>query len=806
MIPELLSPAGNRQCILSAVHNGADAVYLGGKLFNARHYASNFDDYELENIIDLAHERNVKIYLTLNTLLNNDELSPALEYANKAYSMGVDAVIVQDLGFSKILKEQIPDIPLHASTQMTIYNKEGVDILLKNSFDRVVLSRELSIKEISHIKKATSAQLEIFIHGSLCVCYSGQCLFSAAVGNFGNQNSNTRSGNKGTCAQPCRLKYKLASAKNKYSDPYSIIDEGYLFSTRDICSIEFLKDLIQTGVDSFKIEGRMKSPEYVGAVTSKYRKAIDFLAGTSDSDITPKDKEELLQIFNRGGFSKGYFYGKTPAPASGIIYKDSPKNMGTPLGTLVSFDSSSQSVTVKLKNTIQIGDGIEIITMNHRANPAVTKTGDEKYPGGIVTGITVNNNLVKEASPGQIVKLTRIPDLKNFKLTQGLPVIKTSSKSLNKNISQTFDEKANIKKIPINVKIVFNNNTPVALTLFSLFHNISCTVTSDIVPQTAQNNGILRERIISQLTKTDIYPFYINSVDDSFEEGLFIPISELNNLRRSAFNDLLSKIKSSHKHELTATSPTLFNTAYCAAPVISSPSLSVFFDNINILTALPEKVIKLTDTVILPVKYFSEENENKLCNLKKLNIPILARIPPVYKDGEINTQKFQSEYIDGFLIGNIGSINIFQKYNKPLFGDIGLNVCNIETVKKLYSLGLSRVTLSPEISNNTRISHFPHAEILVYGNFPIMNSEYCPVQCIDRCGNKTKNFIIDKMGEKYPVLCDNITCRPEILTSGPRNLINSLSTFKQKGFEHFKINFYNESLHEAEKIICQIKK
>ena len=255
---ELLAPAGSYDAFIAATENGADAVYLGGKLFNARANASNFDNDELKKIVEYAHLRNVKIYVTMNTLLTNNELNEALDFAYDLYNMGIDAVIVQDLGLAKVLHERIPLLHLHASTQMTIYNLAGVKKLEELGFTRVVLARELSLDEIKYICDNTNLEIEVFVHGALCISYSGQCLMSSMIGD--------RSGNRGKCAQPCRLPYTLL----KNGTP---LKSGYLLSPKDLCTIDYFSKL--PNITSLKIEGRMKSPEYVATVVSTYRKAID---------------------------------------------------------------------------------------------------------------------------------------------------------------------------------------------------------------------------------------------------------------------------------------------------------------------------------------------------------------------------------------------------------------------------------------------------------------------------------------------------------------------------------------------------
>lgn len=283
---------GNFECLVAAVQNGANAVYLGSSNFNARASANNFDLEELSKAILYAKLRNVDVHLALNTLVNNYEIQQAMNLAKNAYELGVDAIIVQDLGIGTNLIKAFPDLQIHASTQMTTYNLEGVNKLKELGYKRAVLSRELSLNEISYICQNTDIDIEVFVHGALCVCYSGQCLMSSTIG--------ARSGNRGKCAQPCRLPYTLIN-NNKN------ITNGYLLSPKDICTIDFIPDLINAGVKSFKIEGRLKSPEYVAIATQIYRKYIDLALSNSPYIVEEADKIKLMQVFNRGGFSARLF-------------------------------------------------------------------------------------------------------------------------------------------------------------------------------------------------------------------------------------------------------------------------------------------------------------------------------------------------------------------------------------------------------------------------------------------------------------------------------------------------------------------
>ena len=310
---ELLSPVGDFECLKAAVQNGADAVYFGAGSFSARAFATNFDDDALKEAITYAKVRGVKTNLTLNTLIKNAEMNDAIKLAEKAYNYGIDAIIVQDLGLARYLIKNFPGLAVHASTQISVHNLEGVLELQKLGFSRVVLSRELSLQEIEHICKNSNVEIEVFTHGALCISYSGQCLFSSMVGG--------RSGNRGKCAQPCRLPYELLSCSSALSNlstlqgtPVSAspeiltsLDKGYLLSPRDLCGLDYLPELVDAGVTCLKIEGRMKTPEYVATVTRIYRKYLD-LAQSNESEYktNPQDKTELLQAFNRGGFSSGH--------------------------------------------------------------------------------------------------------------------------------------------------------------------------------------------------------------------------------------------------------------------------------------------------------------------------------------------------------------------------------------------------------------------------------------------------------------------------------------------------------------------
>ena len=321
-LPELLAPVGGWKQLEAAANNGADAVYMGGSLFNARINAENFTEASLADAIGYAHERGVRVYITFNTLVKDSELARAFRYACYLYEVGADALILQDTGLARLIHKYLPDFPLHLSTQGTVYNEQALDLVQQMGFRRIVPARELSLEEIRRMCASTSLEVEVFVHGALCMCYSGQCQMSRAFGGGG------RSGNRGLCAQPCRLPYTDDKGRT-----------GYFLSPKDLCTLQLMPQLIQAGVDSFKIEGRRKSPEYVAVTTAIYRKYLDLALGAGESIgadawkalINPEDMQKLKRSFNRGGFTTGYLEGN---PGRKILSGESPKNQGVYVGVV----------------------------------------------------------------------------------------------------------------------------------------------------------------------------------------------------------------------------------------------------------------------------------------------------------------------------------------------------------------------------------------------------------------------------------------------------------------------------------------
>ena len=504
--PELLAPAGGMEALVAAVENGADAVYLGARAFSARGYASNFSDKELEEAIDYAHLRGVKVYVTVNTLLKEGEVEDALELLSCLRGMGADAVIVQDLGLISLAGKYLPDLPLHASTQMTLHNSEGVELVKKLGIERVVLSRESSLEEIKRIKEKTGTEIEVFIHGALCISYSGQCLLSSLIGG--------RSGNRGYCAQPCRKKYRL------YCEGKHIRTSGnYLLSPKDLNTISGLGALIEAGIESFKIEGRMKRPEYVAGVVRIYRRLIDrYIENPSGYSVSEEEQETLTQLFNRG-FTQGYFFEN---PRWELMSRENPHNRGIPAGTVVGYDRISSRIRVKLSRSLRLGDGIMV-------ENAETSPEDK---GKIISSMYTGKGPVYSAGKGDVIEIPF-----DSKAPPGSTVYRTHDKKLMDSLKKESESGSLRPKIPVSITSTVASGKPVRLEIKDRDSNI-VTIESEYLVETAEKQPTSKAQIEKQLSKLGNTLFEAAELHVATEGDIFIPMGQLNELRTKAIQQL----------------------------------------------------------------------------------------------------------------------------------------------------------------------------------------------------------------------------------------------------------------------------
>ena len=786
---ELLSPVGDFECLKAAVQNGANSVYFGSDTFSARAFASNFNINELEKAIQYAKIRGVKTHLTLNTLVTDTEFESAMNVAKKAYEFGIDAIIVQDLGLAMALMRAFPDLPIHASTQMTVHNLNGALKLQELGFRRVVLARELSVNEIAYICKNTNIEIETFIHGALCISYSGQCLFSSMLGG--------RSGNRGKCAGPCRLPFELLE-NNK------TINSGYLLSTRDLCGLEFIPDLIEAGVKSFKIEGRMKSPEYVATVTKIYRKYIDLALSDNEYVIDEDDKKELLQVFNRGMSSSGHLGNEANR---NLVFKEKPNNMGLFLGKVQKYNTKKGYIAVKLNEPIGIGDTISL----------------EKEQGTYTISELMDTNMknIKFTEIGQTVVIGRMKG--NIKL--GNQIYKMSSKKLNL-LAQNSCSKEN-RKVLLNCHIVIKENKPISITVTSasnieLYKGLKIQYTSDIIPLKAITRPIDKNTIISQFSKTGSTPYAFKTLDIDLDHNVFIPkLSTLNDLRRTILqmveqyaiktmqrtpNKVI--VKKTHKHS---------NTDITMKKTKLSLLLNILHKDFD-YTQLHD-----IENVYIPLKYFSMRDYQEILHILDNKFNIYIYMPTIIKSNYKNLLSSNIEttlnnyHIKGFVISNICNIKLlhtlFVDLNKnlELITNYTFNVYNANTIKELQKLGICRYTISPEL--NRKIIHdlctsmdLPN-ELIVYGRTPLLNMNYCLLGETDKCYPTCKQRCItnnvyelkDRLHMKFRILPDNIQTVTTIFNSK----ITSIYP-KEFNVDYARIDILDETIEEINEIVHRV--
>ncbi len=835
---ELLAPAGSREALHAAVENGADAVYLGGKLFNARQQADNFDIDVLREELKYSHARGVSIYLTMNTLISDYEMEQALRFAVQARSAGIDGIIVQDLGLAAALRHIMPDMPLHASTQMTVYDIAGARVLEEMGLKRVVLARELTLEEVSEIARHTSLEVEAFIHGALCVCYSGQCLMSSMIGG--------RSGNRGKCAQPCRLPYQLVGPCQG-----STQNTRYLLSPKDICSLDFIGDILSSGISSLKIEGRMKSPEYVATVVRIYRRYINLAmerinrGEPGQPEIDAADRRDLLQIFNRGGFSKGYMKGKTGAD---MMSCEKPNNSGIYLGKTQAYDNRSQMISIRLEDSLSIGDGVEVWT------------GSSDSPGGTAAAIRKGKQELKSAGKGDLVQIGPI----RGRIAPGDGVYKTTDIGLNRIARESFSGR-NTRRIEITGQVSLREGNPLMLNVEDQSGH-SAAAAGTVLAEKAVNRPLMPERLEEQLHKTGGTPFVFGRLEVDMEGGLSIPVSEINEVRRQALDRLLearadryaggrSDAGISGRLEEALRQPDLVlqqseqvlqqsgsaeRQGYIRREPTKAdrPEISVYFyrwDRNTNLSGLG------ADRVYLPFAALEKPGFSDVVsslrtegsrvfgwlpsitrgNYEELIKRFLEKLNKAGKTGRTGESGrsgvSEDSGFDGILAGNIGTFTGFADSGLRLAGDISMNLFNALSVRKASKLGLESTALSLEMTlqqirelSSSLLSR-PALEAAVYGRLPLMISEYCPVGCTaggykasskcSGCCREGEYLLKDRRGIEFPVLCDRVDCRSTILNSAVLFVPDGINSLRKAGIDIFRLYILDERPEDIKELV-----
>lgn len=692
---ELLSPAGDMECLEAAIYNGCDAVYISGKMYGARKFAKNFSLEEIDRACKLCHLYGVKLYITVNTLIYDDEVEDFINYIRSLHKIGVDAVIMQDIGMIDLVCKKFPNLEVHASTQCDNHNKEKVQLLKDLGVKRVVLARELSLEEIDNID--VSIEKEVFVHGSLCVSYSGLCLFSSAI--LG------RSGNQGACAGMCRLPYEFYEDDSKLE-----LDGDYLFSMKDLCSFDLLKKILSSSIDSLKIEGRMKSASYVGYITRVYRNLIDKFYNGEDVKLTHEELKNLQKIYYRG-FTKG-FLGNDKV--NNLVSITNPNHIGVPVGKVI--DTSSR-IKMLLTDKLSQGDGIRF---SNKKGMIVNYLYDEK--GLLVSSLDKGatcyvDNKVNLSEKGIVNKTT------DFLLNKELSVFPKRV------VPITFDVYCKTLE-KLRISISDGENT------FTVEGNEVCK---------AINRSITHNDIREKLGKLGDTPFEIINVDFTMDDDAFVPIKEINMIRR----ELTEKLIDSRSNK---------KVNFIEKEFIYEEDEGVLFDKYVVSVCNEEQLLEcLNYNVNIYTKNYAlyKKYHDKGVNYKT------ERVVNDYKNSDFKT----------LLISDLGASYFYK--NTPMISDVYMNVTNSYTVRLYRKLGISVVGLSVEMkkeeieklifSYQKYYNAMPSIMAYTYGKLELMIMKYCPIKGLiakdNSCGLCYKhNYTIkDRNGKFYSFMKNDST-------------------------------------------------
>lgn len=813
---EVLAPAGTYECFRAAINAGADAVYLGGSMFGARAFAGNFEEAELIKAIRTAHLYGRKVYLTVNTLLRNDELEKLIQYVKPYYEEGLDAVIVQDYGVFAVLREAFPGLDLHASTQMTITGKYGAQLLKDMGAARVVPARELSAKEIRDIYDNVDVEIESFVHGALCYCYSGQCLLSSMIGG--------RSGNRGRCAQPCRLTYSANG-----------ISEKYLLSPKDMCTIEAVPDILDAGVYSLKIEGRMKSPEYVAGVSYAYRKYVDMYLekGRDGYRVEEQDIRKLMDLYNRGGFCKGYYYAQND---KSMMTFDRPNHQGIVIGNIKNGE-------LVLSQEVNPGDVLEFPDGSEYTTPTGKKSGRLALPKGI---------------------------LKNPK--NGAAVYRTRNNELLGQLRAGYID--NDIKIPVRMEIFLKSGERACLKLLS--GDKELVVYGDVL-EPSDKRPAVREDVVKQLKKLGgtVFSSDEGSIVTDIQGSPFVPVKLLNDLRRNALEELESMLLSGYKrnHEYmkvqapitagvleadaaqenagvqevvdaqenvgTQENTAAQSNAACEAGLTERRDYSEGQHDITVQVMKKEQLAAVLraahnnvsriyistelsgiDGAIMMKGMVDEYNAGISANNRK--IEVYMAMPYIFRDRAVTLFERKLEDVkaagfDGMLIrspeelGYIRKKGLYELYAGRVVADYDVYTYNKAAFDEYIRLGIHDFTLSEELNAGqlrglcrSVQDRNIYLEKLVYGYLPLMVTAGCTLKYTSKdkpCGRPGVYYLTDRKGKQLAALNSCSYCYNLIYNSVPEYLLDKTDEIRNMGVDALRLSFSIEGADEVENIM-----
>lgn len=803
---ELLSPAGNWDCARAAVENGANAIYFGLDAgFNARARAVNFALEDLQPLMEYLHQRGVRGYVTLNTLAFSDELDRVAEHVAQIAAAGVDAVLVQDLGIVKLVKATCPTLEVHASTQMTLSSSEGMEVARQLGLQRAVLPRELSIDEMSQLSSGTDLELEAFIHGALCVAYSGQCLTSESLGG--------RSANRGQCAQACRMPYEVICD----GEDVPLEDVRYLLSPQDLAAYDLIGDLIKAGVSSFKIEGRLKTPEYVANSTRHYRKAIDDAVAGLKSEWSKTEIEELELSFSRG-LSPGWLNG---CDHKMLVPGLSSSKRGVQAGKVEAI--IADAVRVRIDCSLQAGDGV--VFAGDRT------TGDE--PGGRIWEVRQDDMLVDGAVTSGLVDLQfQSHDILDH-LYVGQQMWKTDDPRLTKRLRATWNNADPQRKTPLDLKVHAAIGQPIVVT-GTTETGATCHVQSEDHLPLARKHAISEDVVRTQLSRLGNTIYELRGLEltvESTDDGRpMVPLSVLGKVRKQMVEQLEASPTTPQQISINETALTELRTACRSTsgdataevastdeatqnePVEFEPQLHVLCRHLHqvepaIQAGCQELTCEFADI---------REYKHAVEIARAANVRLWLATPRIEKPGEIGVfQLIAKQAPDGVLVRNLGGLSFFRKRNIPCVADFSLNAANEITVDILKDWGAERVTPSYDL-NRDQILHLVSAtdasllEVVIHQHMPMFHMEHCVFCAVlspgtnkTNCGRPCDDHSVqlrDRVGAEHPLHAD-VGCRNTLYNSVPQSSSEITDVLLQAGVRHFRVELLDDSAEQATSII-----
>ncbi len=779
--PEVLAPAGDAECLRAAIRAGADAVYFGLRGFNARARAANFAPDDLRATMSLLHEHGVRGYVTLNTLVFDAELATMQAAVVACRDAGVDAVIVQDLGVARLVRAAAPDLAIHASTQMTCTDVGGVEVARSLGVSRVVLARELSLDEIRAIRAGTSAELEVFVHGALCISYSGQCLTSEALGG--------RSANRGACAQACRLPYELV-VDGVLRD---LGDKAFLLSPEDLEASALVPELVGIGVSALKIEGRLKGPEYVAAATALYRRAID-------ESLRARDREAALQTYTRGsgpGFLAGVDHQR-------LVEGRSCDHRGLPVGASEGTRRTlgREVLLLRVEAPVSLGDGLLI----------EGGWGGEGEVGGRVWGLRVDGADVERAVAGDAALVWFGPTTPLGETVPGRRVFKTSDPANERALAARIEREP--YRVPLAVRVAGRFDAPFVLEATSA-RGHTARVSAEATVVRAHSGGDPRAVLREKIGRLGDTPFVLDTLEVDLPPGAMLPVSAVNRARRALVSALIASRRPARKS--VPSEDALAAVLAAARPPERTPPPPGLFVLCRSERQARAAVAAGADGVILDFLELTGTGA-ALRSLRAGTSPVHVTLAPprVRKPGEDKIDKYLRDLEpDAFLVRSLGTLRDAPQIGLACVGDASLNVTNALTAAEVLSRGLSAFTPSfdldaAQLAALCSTPFGPWAEVVVHHPLPLFHMEHCAIAALlsdghdhRTCGRPCEHHSVslrDRAGMDHPVEAD-VGCRNTVFHAAAQSAAGLVAALQKSGVRRFRIELVRETDDDVKRIV-----